>query len=477
METIDFVKAGILAGLNFIAAPLLGILLSRRRSWQKLAFAALCFMTISGFMKPAEWGFTLAFDPEYRGHARGFHFFFNEALALALIFANLFSPKARTKFFPPGMWVYLIYCIVSMISLINAPSQAYAFMAALKAFKIILFFIAAYNFFREEEDLHFFLKVMSYTMLWEMFVVLKMKYLDGLYQVWGTFEHQNSLVMYASMIGMTLLAAAAARKHPNSNLYLMGFIATGVITQSTLSRAGVVIFAAGTVGVVSLSLLQKVSRRRLAVAGALVAVGIVGLSFTMDSIIARFNDSYNPESGKTREHLNIASAKMLRDYPLGVGWNNYGVMINHPYPYGDHIDDYEKYELGHVIDTSIQKGISESIYWLVLAENGYLGFVSFIAFLWIYLWWAVRNTWHFRNVFLGALSMGIAMGFSLNYAQSLLERVLFQPRNMMLWFILLAIVARIHTWRKQSKRRRRVPSTTAPLPPIEVPQNRQLAAR
>ncbi|MFN7137785.1 MAG: hypothetical protein ACK4UN_00440, partial [Limisphaerales bacterium] len=144
MESIDFVKAAILAGLNFVIAPLLGLVISRKRSWQKLAFALLCFMTISGIMKPAEWGFTLAFDPTYRGHARGFHFFFNEALALALIFANLFSPKARTKFFPPGIWVYLIYCTISMISMVNAPSQIYAWMSAVKAFKILLFFVAAY---------------------------------------------------------------------------------------------------------------------------------------------------------------------------------------------------------------------------------------------------------------------------------------------------------------------------------------------
>src|SRR5690606_25676521 len=216
--------------------------------------------------------------PNYRGHARGFHFFFNEALALALIVASIFSPGVRTRFFPPGLWVYLLYCFLSLISFVNAPSQIYAWMAAVKAFKIILFFTAAYNFFRDEEDLHFFLKVMSGTMLWEVLVVLKMKYLDGLYQVWGTFEHQNSLVMYASMIGMVLLATAAARKHPNANIYLLGFIATGVITQATLSRAGVVIFAAGTIGVMALSLLEKVSRRRLAVTAALAVVAVVGLA-------------------------------------------------------------------------------------------------------------------------------------------------------------------------------------------------------
>ncbi len=458
-----------------MAAPLLGLLLSKRRSWQKIAFAILCFMTISGLMSPAEWGFTLDFDENYRGHARGYHFFWNESIAIALIFSCLFSAKVRTKLFPPGMWVYLLYCTVSLISFVNAPDKGFALMAAVKAFKIILFFIAAYNFFREEEDLHYFLKVMSYTMLWQLFVVLKMKYVDGRYQVYGTFEHQNSLVMYASMIGMTLLAAAASRKHKNSNLYLLGFIATGVVTQATLSRAGVVIFAGGTVGVIVLSLLERVNRRRLAVAGALAAVAVVGLAFTLDSIVARFNDNFNDESSKTRVHLNIASKRMLKDYSLGVGWNNYGVMINRPYPYGQHIDDYEEKVMGHVLDKKAIKGISESIYWLVAAETGYLGFVSFIAFLGIYLWWALRNTWFFRKQFLGAMSMGIAMGFILNYAQSVLERVLFQPRNMMIWFILLAIVAKVHTWRKLAKRSPVLPQPQ-PGTPTRVHPRRQLAA-
>jgi hypothetical protein len=38
--------------------------------------------------------------------------------------------------------------------------------------------------------------------------------------------------------------------------------------------------------------------------------------------------------------------------------------------------------------------------------------------------------------------------------QSFLERVLTQPRNLMLWLVLLAMTARIMTWRKAERRRR-----------------------
>jgi len=43
----------------------------------------------------------------------------------------------------------------------------------------------------------------------------------------------------------------------------------------------------------------------------------------------------------------------------------------------------------------------------------------------------------------------------MNYLQSFLEHVLTQPRNMFLWLTLLAMTARITTWRKVDKLRRR----------------------
>jgi hypothetical protein len=42
----------------------------------------------------------------------------------------------------------------------------------------------------------------------------------------------------------------------------------------------------------------------------------------------------------------------------------------------------------------------------------------------------------------------------MNYGQSFLERVLTQPRNVMLWLLLLAITARITVWRTSERRRR-----------------------
>jgi hypothetical protein len=193
---------------------------------------------------------------------------------------------------------------------------------------------------------------------------------------------------------------------------------------------------------------------------------------TMDSIIERFNDPYTYDSKQTRIMLKEASLKMFGDYPLGIGWNNYGVTINHPYHYGDHIDEYFRM-YGDNVDMKESKGIEESLYYLLLAETGFQGLGSFVVLITLFLWWNLRAAWHFRHQFLGAVSIGIAVGCGVNYVQSLVERVLTQPRNLMLWLLLLALTAKIESWRRQSVKQKRAEkihiktSSTRGLAPVQ----------
>ena len=93
----------------------------------------------------------------------------------------------------------------------------------------------------------------------------------------------------------------------------------------------------------------------------------------------------------------------------------------------------------------------ESLYYLLLSETGYQGFISYLLFVGLFLWWNVRGAWFFRQEFVGPISYGIFMGCTMNYAQSTLERVLTQPRNMMLWMLLLAVSSKIETWRRLAR--------------------------
>ncbi|HZM06397.1 MAG TPA: O-antigen ligase family protein [Candidatus Saccharimonadales bacterium] len=453
MDSKDLLKAVVLLGLFLVAGPALGAVIRGRRKWQGMVFFLMCFMTISGFFHAAEWGLTLHDLPDYRGHARGFHVYFNEVLAVALIVASYLESPRRFRWVPPGLVFYLAYIAMSLVSIVNAPSALYVSMAAFKAVEVILIFVAAYNYLQTVEEARLMLTAFALTMIWQLIVVLKMKYVDHLYQVMGTFEHQNALAMYANLIGLVFLGAGVGPKQPRSTLYLIGFLVCLWIVECTLSRGGLVALAAGAVAVMFLSLADKITVRRLVIVGGLAALGMVGVVIALNTILARFHDSYNADSALTRLMLNTASREMVRDYPLGVGWNNFGVMIDPPYHYGDIIDNYFK-RTGDETTADRNKGIVESHYFLLLSETGYEGLAAYFVFIGYFLWCNARAAWCFRNHFLGAASIGIGIGCLSNYLQSTLERVLTQPRNMMEWLLLLALTSRIETWRRQAKKER-----------------------
>jgi hypothetical protein len=452
LQPLDFKKFQVLFLSYCLFPPVAGFIMRKFRWMQCAAFLVLCFTVTAGFFHAQEWGFTIH-PILYRGHSRGFHFFWAEVVALSLIWASMLGDWKRFRFFPPGFWLYMLHFAACLVSIINAPVPLYGFFSAVKALKIVLVFIAAYNFVKTEEDLRFALISLGIMMLWQLIAVLNQKYIQGIYQVWGTFEHQNSLCMFTIMVGMVFLSVAMGPKRKSSLFFVFVFIACAAIVQSTLSRAGLFIFAAGAMFVVVASLLDKPTRRRLGVLSGLACIGIIGLAMTMDTIVARFNDYGNDESKRTRDMLNVAAGKMLAQYPAGIGWNNFGVVINFPYHYSEHIDQWHR-ENGNFVDRNYKKGIVESLWWLLLAENGYQGLITYVLMIIVFLWWNTMNAIYYRKRYLGAVSIGLFVGSFMNYLQSFLERVLTQPRNMMLWFILLAITARITMWRKAEKRRR-----------------------
>jgi O-Antigen ligase len=300
-----------------------------------------------------------------------------------------------------------------------------------------------------------FLIAMALVIGIQLAAAMRQRYILGIYQVTGAFEHQNSLSMFVTMIGLLFLAVSLGPKTRGFNLCLLAYLACGVIQESTFSRAGMVIFAAGSAGVGLLSVLDRFTWRRLVILSSLSAVGAAGLALSIDTIQSRFNDYANDASGMTRVLSNQAAWNMAADYPLGIGWNNYAMVINQPFPYGSVIDQWELAG-GVTVDRRHQKGLVESLYYLFLAETGWQGLASLVLFMVWFLWWNVRAGWFYRYHFFGALSLGIAAGCGGNYLQSTLEHILIQPRNQMLWFLLLGLTARLAVWRREDARFRRL---------------------
>lgn len=451
----DFIKAPIILFGYFVFAPLLGALIQGSRQAQSWIFALMVFMTSWHINK-----FTLMLGSieKYRGHTKGFEFSLLEMLAIALIVAAILGKKTGDKtwrWLPPGLLLYLLYCAASWLSLFAAPEKTYVLMAGIRFTKIVLVFAGTFFFIREEKDVHLLLKALAVTMIVQAVVVLKMKYVDGFYQVRGWFEHQNPLAMWAYLCGLPLFAAGMSDvPKAETKWYFAGFVASAIIVQSSLSRAALAAFAVGVVLVVLLSFADKISPKRVISVVCLGVIGALGLVMAFGTIVGRFNDEGNEASGETRVVMNLASKAMLDDSSIGIGWNNFALTINAPFPYGDVIDDRER-EKGRPVDEEYAKGVVESHYWLLLAETGYGGLITYLLFITVTAGWCLLGMWRWRRQFLAAFLCGLLVAMALTYLHSSLERVLTQTKNMATWMILLGAAARIETWRRAAIGKRR----------------------
>jgi hypothetical protein len=473
VTSTDWIKLAVILPLFFGLGPALGFAIKDRPVAQRILFGLMCFMTVNGLFAAGNWGLTLASVEKYRGHAKGYHFYFNHIFAIALTTAAWLRDRASFRWFPPGMALYAIFIITCSLSIVSAPRPDYSLMAIHKMAFFALIAIASFHWLRSPKDMQFFLSIMGFTMCWQAFVGLKMKYLGGIYQVRGTFEHQNPLAMYSVMIAMPFLAASLGPAFRGRNWCTAGFIACAILVQSALSRAALVMFAGGTVIVALVSLLEKPTTRRIGMLASLSAVGALGLLLTLDTIVSRFGDHGNTASAELRVVLNEAARQMQKDHPLGIGWNNYALCINTPYPYAEVVYDWTRGR-NMTVDEEKPNAPVESHYFLLIGENGYPGLVSWVLVITAGLWRNLRAFISFPHSFERCLSLGIATGCALNYAQSAYERVLTQPRNLMLWLIIFGLTARLEILRRNpspspSPSPSPAPPSPNPPPPSATP--------
>jgi len=428
--------------------PIIGAILKGRPALMRIAVALLVFSTIEGIMGPMNWSLTLSEVPlAPRSHTKGFHFFFNVILALGMMFAKALEDFRSFKLIPPGIGLYLVYCIVSLFSIPGSYVPEYAFMAAQKHFIVIPIGVAAYNCVRTEEDMMHVVRVMSLTCVWQALVCIKLKYVDGIHQVAGTFEHQNSLGMWGVFCGLILLAVTFGPKITPPTRSIYGYLGCAIISVATVSRATMASLAVGTALIVAVSLLRGASVRTVAMTGTLMLIAALGLAKTADTIIARFGDKNTSASGELRYVMIDAAKMMVEDRPLGIGWNNYALVVNRPYKYSKPYDEWT-IGRGHNVNPNYQNAVIESHYYMLLGETGYQGLIGWLATIAAGLWMNLRAFIHFGYSRLGMLSLGIGVASLLNYGQATLERVLSQPRNLMMWLIMLAVSSRINTIRK-----------------------------
>ncbi len=447
----DLVKLLLAFALYGGFAPLLGMLMSTRRSWQRALFGLLMFMPS---LQPGRITFMLGSIDTYRGHVKGFEVSFVEVFSLALIIAVLNGPReslmSRRAKLPPGTLIYLGWALAGLLSILNAWEPTYVLMAFVRVFKSTLIFAAAALFLRDEKDLRAALAGLAASLVLQAWICLKMRYMDGCFQIKGWFEHQNPMSMWAYMSACVVFAAAMHRDIKGRLLWLClaGFGAAGLCVLLSVSRAALAAYVAGAALILMMAWLRGPGTRTAFTTLAGVIGAVLVMAFAMDSINSRLQEvkaGKEKSAEDLRDILNRQSHAMLRDHPmLGVGWNNFGIANSRPHgsKYSEVLEEWDRERGFTIIDENYRANpLTESLYWLILAENGWTGWFCFLLFLAVTLWHGLRAVRHGGKSLSSYVAFGILIALLICYPHGLVERILTQTKNLSHWLMLVGMLA------------------------------------
>ena len=453
----DLVKLLLALVLYGGLAPLLGGWLATRRTWQRATFSLMLVMTA---LRPGNFMIMVDSIETYRGHTKGFELSLIEVLAIALIIAVRKSPLDKLRGHVPCLRLYLVWCFVAMCSTAASYEPVYALMAASRFVKGALTFAAAALYLRDETDLRWALTTLAGALFHQGLLCLKMRLLDGQWQVKGWFEHQNPMAMWCYLGALPVLAAAFWKEVRGTMLWLCiaGVGGASLCILLSVSRAALGAFVIGAGVLFVLAWLRGANARMTGFTIAAIVAGFLASTFAMNSLNARLNEV--KQSGESiefdlRDILNKQSAAMLHDHPLvGIGWNNFGLANSRGYGdvYSEILEEWDKDRGFTIYDENYHANpLTESLYWLWLAETGWLGFSTFVLFEAATLWMALRNAIAQRSTLMGAVASGLFVALTICYVHGTVERILTQTKNLSEWLMLAGMAAGMEMNRRAMK--------------------------
>lgn len=457
---IDLIKIAIYLTAFFWGGPVLAAWAAKERKNQRIL---LCVMLALTALPAGKFTLMVWSVEKYRGHTKGFECNFLEIIAFALVLASSANRYDGWKGWCPGARLYALWCGLAALSLL--PSFHYSFLYACMGFwkfsMAILTMLGAYHAMKDEEDLRWALRTMAGIMMWNGFWGLKDRYLGGVWQYKGSFEHQNSMAMWAYIMALPLLSAALSRKTPDkdANLYLGGFACAVLCIILAVSRASLAAVAGGTVAVFGIAWLRKPSPRVIWLTVAAIFGALFISAFALNSLKARLDavkDNSERNEYDLRDILNFQSRAMLASSSLGVGWNCFGVANSRPYgaEVSAILEDWDA-SRGYTIYDENYWGnpLTESLYWLLLAETGYPGFIGFVLFEVATMVFAIRCARTYRGTLAGAFATGLVVAFGICYLHGTVERILTQTKNLAQWMIFCGMLAALEHQRRLMRQR------------------------
>lgn len=413
----------------FAGVPILAVILNSNLKYLRWGV----FLLIFSIPFIHSTGIGLLGDPMYRGTSRGFEIALPDLLALSLLFSIIIK-KSKLILIPKGTYFYFIYFLFSAISIINAGYVIYSFYEILKMILAYIFFISIYNYIYLYKDFRTILYSFSVLILYNLILMLYQKYKIGFYQPSGLFTHRNSTSMFINLVAPIFLSFLLQTKVKEILFYFFFFTYSicALTVVLALSRGAIFFFPVSSAIVASFSIAAKVTRRKVLIISIFFIIAVTGSFYAAPMVAERFERA-SERSGETRVRLAKIAVRMANDKFWGIGLNNWGVKVNPPYTYAEGLRPVE--------DEDFKDAIVETIYLLVAAECGWIGFTSLILWFGYYFVQNALNIRRYKNTPTSYMPIGIFAGLFAVLGQSTLEWALKQTPNFYELMLIFAIIA------------------------------------
>lgn len=324
--------------------------------------------------------------------------------------------------------------------MVNADNLLFSSFELWKMSMMMIVFLAIWNYVSYTNDYESILYGIGILIILNFLPIVLIEHLSGTYQKRGVFPHQNSMALFMTLMGPFFLAKMLRFKNNKELIFsTLAFFCAGGAVAFSYSRGGMIAFPLSCAITLFISLVNGDGKYKVKKAFVLSLCALIVLSGVLrmaPRIIERFEKA--PESsGQTRIDFAIAAVNMMKDKPLGVGINNWGIKVNPPYKYSEHRERmgyHEEYE----------DGIVETVYLLAGAECGYFGLLFMLAWFLHYLMIAHILLKRLKNHPLFYIPVGACGGLIGVYAQSCLEWVLRQQVNFIALVIVFALLSSLY---------------------------------
>jgi len=391
-------KYAALAVALVLGVPILAMAAAAYARVRNYLFAAMVFATVLG----AHGSINLMSRELYRGPDRGFEITSVDLACWALMIAMTVRFPGRIQWFPRSSTWLLAFFLYACVVWALAPEPLYGAFSIWKCIRMYCLYWCTVNCLKLGVPRNYLW--LGYAGAASVIVVLALqqKLLYHIYRIPATFDHSNTVPLYSNLL-LPVLMIWGLRDTPRapwrgaiSILLSLGLL---FAVLCTFSRVGIVLSGMCVVGATIWTNLRVASVRLRIASVALAMLLGAGAVRAAIPIIERFRTA--PEASEAaRDEFNYSAQLILLDHPFGVGLNNFSYILTAERKYREHFRAMANEE---------QAGVCHHIYWLTIAEMGYIGLALYLAIVVRFGWAALRGALR-RKTPEGTLLFGVFLG-------------------------------------------------------------------